>query len=158
MNLKALARDILEREQVARNISRDAGESAPFDPGRRENASQGMTASYERDDAQARSRWPSRLRAPLPLRRCAALVCRTCHIHSPSPHREDCAFPCFEPCCSRWFWLSPHGAIKCVACDSPADLILVEAWVMARETGEGDDGWRIPGEILSLFRIASLPQ
>jgi hypothetical protein len=37
---------------------------------------------------------------------------------------------------------------------TPADLALVEGWVLARETGEGTDGWRIPGEILSLLHIA----
>jgi len=99
-----------------------------------------------------RNRWPERARPPLPLRRCGALVCRTCHTPSPSPHREGCAFPRFDPCRSRWFWLSPHGAIKCVACAAPADLGLVEAWALARETDEGDDGWRIPSEILSLLR------
>jgi hypothetical protein len=30
--------------------------------------------------------------------------------------------------------------------------------VLARETGEGDDGLRIPGEILSLLHVASPPQ
>jgi hypothetical protein len=89
----------------------------------------------------------------LPLRRCGSLVCRGCHAHSPDPHREGCWAPRFEPCRSRWFWLSPHRAIKCVACASPVDLALVEAWVLARETGEGDDGWRIPGEILSLLHV-----
>ena len=108
---------------------------------------------------QERNRWPSeRPHAPLPLRRCGSPVCRTCHFHSPSPHRDECAFPRFEPCLSRWFWLSPHSAIKCVACDAPADLELVEAWVLARETGEGDDGWCIPGEILSLLHITSPTQ
>ena len=62
------------------------------------------------------------------------------------------------PCRSRWFWLSSHGAIKCIACAAPADLELVEAWVLARETGEGADGWRIPGEILSMLHVASSPQ
>jgi hypothetical protein len=38
-----------------------------------------------------------------------------------------------------------------VACASPADLALVEAWILARETSEDDDGWRIPGEISSLL-------
>jgi TubC N-terminal docking domain len=91
----------------------------------------------------------------LPLRRCGSLVCRGCHAHSPGPHREGCWAPRFEPCHSRWFWLSPYRAIKCVACASPADLALVEAWVLARETGEGDDGWRMPGEILSLLHIST---
>ncbi len=97
---------------------------------------------------QERNRWPGRSRAPMPLRRCVALVCRTCRAHSPSPHRGDCAFPRFDPCLSRWFWLSQHGAIKCCACNPPADLSLAEAWVMAREP----DG-RIPGEILSLLHV-----
>jgi len=94
----------------------------------------------------------------MPLRRCGALVCRSCHVLSPSPHREGCVFPRFEPCRSRWFWLSPYGAIKCVSCAAPADLELVEAWVLARETGEGDDGFGIPAEILSLLHVASPPQ
>jgi hypothetical protein len=102
-----------------------------------------------------RPSWPEHPRPPRLLRRCGALICQTCHIHSPSPHREGCAFLRFDVCRSRWFWLSPHGAIKCVACTSPADLGLVEGWVLARETGEGDDGYRIPGEILSLLHVAS---
>lgn len=88
-----------------------------------------------------------------PLRRCGALVCRDCRVHSPGPHREGCQAPRFEPCRSRWFWLSPYRAIKCVACASPPDLTLVEAWILARETGGGDDGWGIPGEILGLLHI-----
>src|SRR6202035_1479657 len=95
--------------------------------------------------------WPERLRSEIPLRRCGSLVCQTCHAHSPSSHREGCTSPHFDPCRSRWFWLSPYGAIKCVACASPVDLGLVEAWVLARETGEGGDGWRIPCEKLSLL-------
>ncbi len=92
--------------------------------------------------------------ASTPLHRCGALVCSDCRIHSPSPHRETCRVPRLEPCGSRWFWLSPFRAIKCVACASPTDLSLVEAWVLApREAGEGDDGWRIPGEILSLLHV-----
>jgi hypothetical protein len=90
-----------------------------------------------------------------PLRRCGAMVCRDCRTHSPSLHREGCRAPRFEPCRSRWFWLSPYRALKCVACANPSDVALVEAWVLARETGEGDDGWRIPGEILSLLHIAT---
>jgi tubulysin polyketide synthase-like protein len=105
-----------------------------------------------------RNRWSERPRPPMPLPRCGALVCPVCHVRSPSPHREGCAFPRFDPCRSRWFWLSPHGAIKCVACATPPDMTLVEAWVLARETGEGDDGWRIPGEILSLLHFTSPPQ
>jgi hypothetical protein len=30
--------------------------------------------------------------------------------------------------------------------------------VLARETGEGEDGWLIPGEILSLLHVTSQPQ
>jgi len=104
-----------------------------------------------------RNRWPEAARRAMPLRRCGALVCPTCHVHSPSRHKHDCPFLRFEPCRSRWFWLSPHGAIKCVACESPADLALVEAWVLARDTGQGNDGFRIPGEILSLLHVASPP-
>ncbi len=107
---------------------------------------------------QGRNRWLGHTRAPVPLRRCGALVCRTCHAHCPSPHRDDCTFPRFDDCRSRWFWLSPHGAIKCVACNTPADLALVEAWVLARETGEGEDGWRIPSELLSLLHVTSPQQ
>jgi hypothetical protein len=102
--------------------------------------------------------WPERLRPEFPLRRCGSLVCQTCHAHSPSSHCEGCISPRFDPCSSRWFWLSPYGAIKCVACAAPADLGLVEAWVLARETGEGGDGWRIPCEILSLLHVTSPPQ
>jgi hypothetical protein len=92
--------------------------------------------------------------ASTPLRRCGALVCSDCRIHSPSPHRETCRVPRLEPCGSRWFWLSPFRAVKCVACASPTDLSLVEAWVLAPlDAGEGDDGWRIPGEILSLLHV-----
>jgi hypothetical protein len=72
----------------------------------------------------------------LPLRRCGSLICRDCHAHSPGPHREGCRAPRFEPCRSRWFWLSPYRAIKCVACANPADLALVEAWILAREKQE----------------------
>ncbi len=46
--------------------------------------------------------------------------------------------------------------VRCGA--TPSDLGLVQAWVLARETGEGDDGWRIPGEILSLLYVMSPPQ
>jgi hypothetical protein len=110
------------------------------------------------DDLRLPERYPRDWRAPMPLRRCGALICRTCHVHSPSPHRENCAFPRFVRCRSRWYWLSLHGAVKCVACATPSDLGLVQAWVLARETGEGDDGWRIPGEILSLLYVMSPPQ
>jgi hypothetical protein len=85
-------------------------------------------------------------RAPMRLRRCGALVCRACHVHSSSPHRQDCAASRFEPCRSRWFWLSSHGAIKCVACATPPDLGLVEAWVLARETGEDSEDSIISGD------------
>jgi hypothetical protein len=100
-----------------------------------------------------RNRWPEGARAPLPLHRCGALVCRSCRVHGPSPHRDGCAISRFDPCRSRWFWLSPHGAIKCIACTAPDDLGLVEAWVLARETGEGDEGFDIPREILSLLAV-----
>jgi len=95
-------------------------------------------------------RYPDRWRSPMPLRPCGALFCRACHVRGPSPHREGCAFPRLDPCGCLWFWLSSHGAIKCCACDPPTDLVLAEAWVLARETG---DDWRIPGEILSLLHI-----
>ena len=103
-------------------------------------------------EALERNQWPEPGHPRMPLRRCGALVCRTCHVHRPSPHREGCAFPRFEHCGSRWFWLSRHGAIKCVACAAPADLALVEAWVLARED---DPGYRIPPEILSLLHITT---
>lgn len=102
-----------------------------------------------------RTRWPTTFRSPTPIRRCGALVCRSCDVLSPSPHRQGCASSRFDSCGSRWFWLSPYGAIKCVACSAPTDLALVEAWVLARETGEGDDGWRVPGEVLSLLHVDS---
>ncbi len=112
-----------------------------------------------REGSRALDQFPARAAlAPMSSRRCGALICCTCHVLSPSPHREGCAFPRFEPSRSRWYWLSPHGAIKCVACSAPADLGLVEAWVLARETGEGEGGWRIPGEILSLLHVASPAQ
>ena len=107
------------------------------------------------DGSRPLERYPRDWRAPMHLRRCGALICRACGALSPSPHREGCALPRFDSCRSRWFWLSPHGAIKCVACVAPADLGLVEAWVLARETGEGDDGYRIPAEILSLLRVGA---
>lgn len=94
----------------------------------------------------------------LPLHRCGALVCRDCNANSPARHRAGCRVPSVEPCGSRWFWLSSHRALKCVACSAPADLALVEAWVLAHETGEGDDGWRIPGEIFSLLHVTGPPQ
>jgi hypothetical protein len=105
-----------------------------------------------------RNRWPEGARTATPLRRCGTLVCETCHAHSPSPHREDCANPRFDPCRSRWFWLSLCGALKCVACAGPSDHSLIEAWVLARETGEGEDGRRIPAEILSLLKVEAPPQ
>lgn len=82
----------------------------------------------------------------LPLRRCGSLVCRACYAHSPGPHREGCRAPRLEPCGSRWFWLSPHRALKCVSCAAPTDLGLVEGWVLARES-------RIPDEILKTLHI-----
>jgi hypothetical protein len=79
-------------------------------------------------------------------------------VHSPSRRKPDCPFLRFDPCRSRWFWLSPYGAIKCVACETPTQLSLVEAWILARETGQGADGFGIPGEILCLLRVASPSQ
>jgi len=105
-----------------------------------------------------RNRWLEGPRPALPLRRCGSFVCQNCQVHGPSPHREDCTFPRFDPCRSRWFWLSPHGAIKCVACSGPTDLTLVEALVLAPETGEDEDGSCIPGEVLVLLRTASSSQ
>jgi hypothetical protein len=84
-----------------------------------------------------------------PLRACGALVCPDCRVHSPSPHRETCQAPSFEPCGSRWYWLSPHRAIKCVACEGPANLALVEAWVTARER-------EIPDEIFKLLNVGPM--
>jgi len=81
-----------------------------------------------------------------PLRRCDAPICAPCGAHSPTPHRPDCAFPRYAPCGSRWWWLSVHGALKCVACSAPASLDLVRGWVLAPE---GD----APGEVLSLMRL-----
>ena len=88
----------------------------------------------------------------LALRRCDALVCPTCHVHCPLRQKLTCPVPRFEPCRPCWFWLSRYGATRYVACESPADLSLVEAWVLALETGEGE-GFKIPGEILSLLHI-----
>ena len=39
--------------------------------------------------------------------------------------------------------------------ENPTDLALVEAWILARESGEGAYGFMIPGEILSLLHVAS---
>ncbi len=112
-----------------------------------------LRAAQDRAAAEApkpeRNRWPDRPRPPMPLRRCGSLTCRACRTHSPFPHRANCAAPRLEPCRSRWFWLSPHGAIKCCACDPPADLSLAEAWVLARE-GESQP---IPPEILQMFGV-----
>jgi hypothetical protein len=69
------------------------------------------------------------------------------HCHEPASHFH------VRACRSRWFWLSPHGAIKCVASENPTDLSLVEGWILARETDEGPDGFGVPGEILSLLRM-----
>jgi hypothetical protein len=96
-------------------------------------------------------RLPERPREPLPLRRCGALVCRTCDTLSPSTHREGCSFPRYDLCGSRWFWLSSHRAIKCISCSGTADLSLVDAWVLAREDS-------IPPEILSLVHVAGPEQ
>jgi hypothetical protein len=103
-----------------------------------------------------RNRWSQHQRASVPLRLCGALVCPKCHTHSPSPHRADCADMRFEPCGSRWFWLSPHGAIKCVACSAPDDLGLIEAWVLARETDGGENSFTIPSEILLLLNARTV--
>jgi hypothetical protein len=89
--------------------------------------------------------------ASSPLRRCGALVCSDCRIHSPGPHRETCRVPRLEPCGSRWFWLSPFRALKCVACASPTDLSLVEGWVLARES-------RVPDEIFKLLQVEAPAQ
>jgi hypothetical protein len=37
-------------------------------------------------------------------------------------------------------------------------MAFVEAWVLARETGERTDGFGIPGEILALLHVAGPPQ
>jgi len=86
-----------------------------------------------------------------PLRPCGAFVCTDCHVHSPSPHRETCRLPRMAPCGSRWFWLSPYRAIKCVACEGPANLALVEGWVTARED-------QIPDEIFKLLNVETPAQ
>jgi hypothetical protein len=110
---------------------------------------------FQNQDTEQRLRWPEHARPANSLRRCGALICQSCNAHSPSRHQEGCAFPRFEACRSRWFWLSAQGAIKCVACAAPDDLTLVEAWILARETGDGGDGLGIPGEILSLLHTGS---
>jgi hypothetical protein len=86
-----------------------------------------------------------------PLRACGALVCPDCRIHVPSPHRETCRAPRVRPCGSRWFWLSPCRAIKCVACAGPTDLSMVEGWVMARES-------EVPEEIFKLLTVETPAQ
>jgi hypothetical protein len=86
-----------------------------------------------------------------PLRACGALVCPDCRIHAPSPHRGTCRVPRIGPCGSRWFWLSPYRAIKCVACEGPTDLSMVEGWVMARES-------EVPEEIFKLLTIETPAQ
>jgi hypothetical protein len=96
---------------------------------------------------------PERFCEPLPVRRCGALVRRICRVHSPSPHKPDCPLLRYEICRSRWYWLSPYRAIKCVGCETPTDLSIVEGWILGRETGEGEDGFGIPSEILSLLHI-----
>src|SRR5690242_6229805 len=45
-----------------------------------------------------RNRWPAAYRHVMPLRRCGALVCPTCHVHSPSGHNQECIFQRFESC------------------------------------------------------------
>ena len=86
-----------------------------------------------------------------PLCRCGALVCPDCHVHSPSPHRETCRTPRLEPCGSRWFWLSLYRAVKCVACEGPANLALVQGWVTVRED-------RIPDEIFRALNVGAPAQ
>jgi hypothetical protein len=88
------------------------------------------------------------------LHRYDALLCPACHIHNPSRHKPECPFLRFEPCRSRWFWLSPHDSLS-VACVTSSDLSLVEGWILAHETGEGGDGFGILGGILSLLSVAS---
>jgi hypothetical protein len=97
------------------------------------------------------NRWPEAALKPLPLRRCGSLVCPSCRAHRPSAHKPDCISSKFEACRSPWFWLSPRGAIKCIACAAPDDLGLIEAWVLARENEEAEDDLRIPCEILALM-------
>jgi hypothetical protein len=97
-----------------------------------------------------RNRWLGKIRKPLLLRRCGSLACRSCKVHSPSSHKGGCESLRFEPCRSRWFWLSPQGAIKCIACAPPDDLGLIEAWVLARDVSQGTDGF-VPSEVLSLL-------
>jgi hypothetical protein len=81
------------------------------------------------------------------LRRCGSLLCRTCGAMSPSAHREGCAFPRFDKCDSRWWWLSvAHDAIKCVGCSRPASMSIVRGWILAPPADT-------PGEILSLMRL-----
>jgi hypothetical protein len=86
-----------------------------------------------------------------PLRPCGAFVCTDCRVHSPSPHREGCQAPRFEPCGSPYYWLSPFRAIKCVSCASPANLSLVEGWVTVRED-------RIPDEIFRALKVGAPTQ
>jgi len=81
------------------------------------------------------SRYPTR------CRRCDALVCRNCHAHSSSAHREDCTFPRCEPCHSRWFWLSPTAPSSA----SPVLLRPTWGWLLARETGDVMTSGTSPG-------------
>jgi hypothetical protein len=84
------------------------------------------------------------------LRKCGALICKTCSAQGPTPHRSSCPDD-YSPCGCRWFWMSRYRAMKCVACATPFDLASVEGWVLARETGEGEDGFGIPEQILSVL-------
>jgi hypothetical protein len=115
---------------------------------------------------------PNRGDGPAILRETTALPPAPCHVRGCPEHAGTSALPdgsrpreryprdwrapmALRPCScgARWFWLSPHGAIKCCACNPPADLSLVEAWVLAREP----DG-SVPGEVLALLHVASPPQ
>ena len=108
--------------------------------------------------APERDRWPECARPPMPLRRCGALVCRTCHAHGPSPHRVDCPLPRFDPCHSRWFWLSPHGAIKCVACAAAADLGWSKHGCRRARRARATMVGRFPVRFGPLLQMSSPPQ
>ena len=94
---------------------------------------------------------------PDPLKRCGSLICRECGAHSPTAHGAACLSRRYDPCGSRWFWLTMHGATKCVACAAPVALATVEAWVLARESGEGADGWQVPAEVMELLGSRCAP-
>jgi hypothetical protein len=47
--------------------------------------------------------------------------------------------------------MSAYRAVKCVACEGPANLSLVEGWVLARER-------EIPDEILKLLNVETPAQ